>query len=78
MIRGKEENPICIIQSWQYNNIEFYDFINGIHGTLPKVLEPRFKKMIENLISIPGLGINKDMFFKHTSIGLGSLEKALS
>ena len=78
MIRGKEENPTCIIQSWQYNGIEFYDFINGAHGTPPKVLEPRFKKLIENLISIPELEITEEMFLEYTSIGFGSLNEALS
>ncbi len=78
MIRGFQENPLCIIKTWQYNNIEFYDFIGGAHGNPPKQKEPKFYKMIENLSHIPGLNITNEMFIKNTTIGKGTLEEALS
>ena len=78
MIRGKQENPLCIIKTGQYNDIEFYDFINGVHGNPPKQKEPKFYKMIENLSHIPGLNITKEIFIKNTTIGKGTLEEALS
>lgn len=77
MIRGKQENPKCIIKTWQYNDIEFYDFKNGNHGNSPQHKEPRFDKMIENLSHIPELGITKEIFIKNTTIGKGTLEEAL-
>ena len=78
MIRGTQENPQCIIKEWQFNDIKFYDFINGDHGNPPKQREPKFDKMIENLSHIPGLNITKEMFVKNTTIGKGTLEEALS
>lgn len=78
MIRGIQDNPQCIIKTWQYNNIEFYDFINGTHGDPPKQREPKFNKMIENLSLIPGLNITKEIFVKNTTIGKGTLEEALN
>lgn len=78
MIRDIQENPHCIIRTWQYNDIEFYDFINGVHGNPPKQKEPKFYKMIENLSHIPGLNITKEMFIKNTTIGKGTLEEALN
>lgn len=78
MIRGVQENPQCIIKTWQYNGIEFYDFISGSHGTPPKHKEPKFDKMIENLSHIPELNITKEMFIRNTTIGKGTLEEALS
>ena len=78
MIRGKEENPICIIDTWQYNGIILYDFINGNHGTPPVVKETRFNKMIENLMNLPMLGITKDMFLQNTKLDRGVLKDALS
>ena len=78
MIRGKEENPLCIIDTWQYDGIMLYDFINGNHGTLPVVKETRLNKMIENLMNIPKLGITKDMFLQNTKLDKGTLKDALS
>ena len=78
MIRGKEENPLCVIDSWQYNGIALYDFIDGNHGTPPTVPEPRLNKMIENLMHIPILGITKDMFLQNTKLDRGTLKDALS
>ena len=78
MIRGKEENPLCIIDTWQYDGIMLYDFINGNHGTLPVVKETRLNKMIENLMNIPNLGITKDMFLQNTKLDKGTLKDALS
>lgn len=78
MIRGKEENPICIIDTWQYNGIILYDFINENHGVPPVVKETRFNKMIENLMSIPILEITKEMFFQNTKLDRGTLKDALS
>lgn len=77
MIRGEQENPLCTIKTWQYNGIEFYDFINNIHGNPPKKKEYKLNKMIDNLSLIPGLNITKAMFIKHTTIGKGTLEDAL-
>ena len=78
MIRGVEENPLCIIKTWQYNDIEFYDFINKEPGNPSKHKECRFNKMIDNLSLIPELNITRDMFIKNTTIGKGTLEEALS
>lgn len=78
MIRGKEENPLCIIDTWQYNGTTLYDFIHGNHGTLPVVKETRLNKMIENLMNIPILGITKDMFLQNTKLDKGTLKDALS
>lgn len=77
MIRGDQENPFCIIKTWQYNGIEFYDFINKKPGTPPEHNECRFNKMIDNLLLIPELNITRDMFIKNTTIGKGTLEEAL-
>ena len=77
MIRGVEENPLCIIKTWQYNDIEFYDFINKEPGNPSKHKECRFNKMIDNLSLIPELNITRDMFIKNTTIGKGTLEEAL-
>ena len=77
MIRGKEENPICIIDTWQYNETILYDFINENHGVPPVVKETKFNKMIENLMSIPMLGITKEMFLQNTYLGKGTLEEAM-
>ena len=78
MIRGNQENPLCIIKTWQYNDIEFYDFINKKPGNPPKHNECRFNRMIDNLLLIPELNITRDMFIKNTTIGKGTLEEALS
>jgi hypothetical protein len=78
MIKGKEMNPTCVIETWQYNGIALYDFVNGNHGTPPAVQEPRLNKMIENLINIPVLGITKDMFLQNTKLDRGTLKDALS
>ena len=78
MIRGKEENPICIIVTWQYDGIALYDFVNGNHGEPPVVKETRFNKMIENLMSIPILEITKEMFLQNTKLDRGTLKDALS
>ena len=78
MIRGDQENPLCIIKTWQYKDIEFYDFINNNHGNPPKQKECRFNKMIDNLSHVPGLNITREMFIKNTTIGKGTLEEALS
>ena len=78
MIRGKEENPICIIDTWQYNGTILYDFINENHGVPPVVKETRFNKMIENLMSIPILEITKEMFLQNTKLDRGTLKDALS
>lgn len=77
MIRGDQENPYCIIKTWQYNGNEFYDFINKKPGTPPEHNECRFNKMIDNLLLIPELNITRDMFIKNTTIGKGTLEEAL-
>lgn len=77
MIRGDQENPYCIIKTWQYNGIEFYDFINKKPGTPPEHNKCRFNKMIDNLSLIPELNITRDMFIKNTTIGKGTLEEAL-
>lgn len=77
MIRGKEENPICNIVTWQYNGIALYDFVNGNHGVPPVVEETRFNKMIENLMSIPILEITKEMFLQNTYLEKGTLEEAI-
>lgn len=77
MIRGEQENPLCIIKTWQYNDIEFYDFINNCPGNPPKQKECRFKRMIYNLSLVPRLKITKEMFIKNTTIGKGTLEEAL-
>lgn len=77
MIRGDQENPYCIIKTWQYNGIEFYDFINKKPGTPPEHNKCRFNKMIDNLLLIPELNITRDMFIKNTTIGKGTLEEAL-
>ena len=78
MIRGNQENPLCIIKTWRYNDIEFYDFINNNHGNPPKQKECRFNQMIDNLSHVPGLNITREMFIKNTTIGKGTLEEALS
>ena len=78
MIKGKEMNPICIIETWQYNGIVLYDFVNGNHGTQPAVQEPKFDKMIDNLTKIPILKITKEMFLQNTYLEKGTLEDALS
>lgn len=78
MIRGDQENPLCIIKTWQYKDIEFYDFINNNHGNPPKQKECRFNKMIDNLSHVPGLNITREMFIMNTTIGKGTLEEALS
>ncbi len=77
MIRGEQENPLCIIKTWQYNDIEFYDFINNCPGNPPKQKECRFNRMIYNLSLVPRLKITKEMFIKNTTIGKGTLEEAL-
>jgi len=78
MIKGKEMNPTCVIETWQYNGIALYDFVNGNHGTPPAVQEPRLNKMIENLMNIPVLEITKDMFLQNTKLDRGTLKDALS
>lgn len=77
MIRGDQENPLCIIKTWQYNDIEFYDFINKKPGNPPKYNICRFDKMINNLSLIQELNITRGMFIKNTTIGKGTLEEAL-
>ena len=77
MIRGDQENPLCIIKTWQYNDIEFYDFVNNNHGNPPRQNECRFDRMIDNLSHVPGLNITREMFIKNTTIGKGTLEEAL-
>ena len=77
MIKGKEMNPICIIETWQYNGIVLYDFVNGNHGTQPAVQEPKFDKMIDNLTKIPILKITKEMFLQNTYLEKGTLEEAM-
>lgn len=78
MIRGVRENPLCIIKTWQYNGIEFYNFIDGKQSNPPGKKETKFNKLIENLLCIPELNITKEMFVKNTTIGKGTLEEALS
>ena len=78
MIKGKEMNPTCVIETWQYNGIALYDFVNGNHGTPPAVQEPRLNKMIGNLMNIPMLEITKEMFLQNTYLEKGTLEDALS
>ena len=39
--------------------------------------ETKFNKMIENLMSIPMLGITKEMFLQNTYLGKGTLEEAM-
>lgn len=77
MIRGKNEDPLCSINSWQFNGTEFYDFVNGIHGTPPSVKKTQLSRIITNLIKIEVLGITEDMFKENTKIQKGTLKEAL-
>ncbi len=77
MVRGKSEDPLCIINSWQFNGTEFYDFVNGIHGTPPTVKRTQLSKIIANLTKINVLGITEDMFKENTKIQKGTLKEAL-
>ena len=77
MVRGKNEDPLCSINSWQFNGTEFYDFVNGIHGTPPSVKKTQLSRIITNLIKIEVLGITEDMFKENTKIQKGTLKEAL-
>ena len=78
MIRGKNEDPLCAIKTWQYNGIVFYDFVGGVHGTPPSVKETQLSRIITNLTKINVLGITEDMFKENTKIQKGTLKEALS
>lgn len=77
MIRKKEMNTRCRIETWQYNGIEFYDFITDSQGDPPGVKETRFKDMMRNLTRISQLNITEDMFYEHTYIEEISLKEAM-
>jgi energy-coupling factor transporter ATP-binding protein EcfA2 len=77
MIRGENENPLCRINTWQYNGIEYYDFQTGIAGAPPPVTETKMERMINNLTKISILGITKDIFLANTYLDKGTLKEAL-
>lgn len=77
MIRGENENPLCRINTWQYNGIEYYNFQTGNAGGPPPVIETKMERMINNLTKISILGITKDIFLANTYIDKGTLKEAL-
>lgn len=77
IIRGENENPLCRINTWQYNGIEYYDFQTGTAGGPPPVKETKMERIINNLTKISILGITKDIFLANTYLDMGTLKEAL-
>lgn len=78
MIRGRNENPQCHINTWQYNGIELHDFRTGEAGDPPRVPDTRLRRLIENIESIAQLGITKEMFENYSYLDSGTLREAIS
>ena len=78
MIRGKNEDPMCHINTWQYQGVEFYDFQTGRKGGLPPVVETKLSRIVANLSKIDVLHITKEMFYENTYIGKGTLKDAIA
>lgn len=78
MVKVKNDDPLCIINSWQYNGKEYYDFIKNESGNRPtKGLETKFSKIKENLKKIPVLNITDEMFLNNTTLSFGTLKEAI-
>lgn len=77
IIRGENEDPLCSINTWQYNGIEYYDFLTGNAGGPPHAKETRMRRMINNLTKIGVLGITTDIFLANTYLEGGTLKEAL-
>lgn len=78
VMRKKEINTKCRIETWQYNGIEFYNFITNSQGNPPKVKETKFKDMMKNIMRIPQLNVTEEMFYEHTSIEEISLKEVMA
>lgn len=78
MIRGKNEDPMCHIITWQYEGVEYYDFQTGQKGDMPPVVETRLSRIVANLSKIDVLHITKEMFYENTYIGKGTLKDAIA
>lgn len=68
MWKGEAENPNCRIIYWQYDGIDFYDFITKTSKIPSNPIETRLEKIITNLESIKELGITRELFLKKTKI----------
>lgn len=78
MIRGKNEDPMCHINTWQYEGVELYDFQTGRKGGMPQVVETKLSRIVANLSKIDVLHITKEMFYENTYIGKGTLKDAIA
>lgn len=78
MIRGKNEDPMCHINTWQYEGVDLYDFQTGRKGGMPPVVETKLSRIVANLSKIEVLHITKEMFYENTYIGKGTLKDAIA
>ena len=71
--------PDCNILTWQYNDVEFWDFTKGIKMTNPhKITENKLNYIVDSLVEntrVP-LNITYEMFYENTLLvgGLWSLK----
>lgn len=76
MIKGKTEDPNCRVNTWQYNDQEFYDFRQLKPAIPKKPIETKYSTIKANLMLVP-LGITENVFLDNTTINKGTLREAL-
>lgn len=76
--QGQKNDPKCKIHTWQYNNIEYYDFIiQKVNLSNPYIKSsPRFSTLKQGLLDLP-LQITEDCFLENTVIDGCLLKEAL-
>ncbi len=67
MVNGIINDPKCVIHTWQYNGIEYYDFnTEGVDDSYSKS-KPKFSRLKEGLFNLP-LTIDEDDFIANTFV----------
>ncbi len=62
-----DSDPKCTIHTWQYNNIEFHNFLTGGVDNSYASCSPKFSRLKQGLLTLP-LNIDEDYFFNNTMV----------
>ncbi|MCD7972905.1 MAG: hypothetical protein LUG18_09620 [Candidatus Azobacteroides sp.] len=76
--QGQKNDPKCKIHTWQYNNIDYYDFntLSANPSNPYAKSKPRFSRLKQGLLNLP-LQITEECFLENTIIENGVLKDAL-
>ncbi|MFR9510765.1 MAG: AAA family ATPase [Rikenellaceae bacterium] len=67
MENGTINDPRCVIHTWQYNGIEYYDFSSNVTDDSYKQNKPKFSRLKNGLFNLP-LSIDEDNFVANTFV----------